>query len=513
MGICKSKKQSHFPPQYKKNNMKASQAADTVKENSPNNIAADSSIQLSQQDFFLRSQELLTPDKQSTVNKGKFFNKYTLMESFKSPNEQIRQVCTVQNNQTGVTKIAIIQSHQYKQIDLNKLQNKIQQLKKLDHPNIMSIYEFFVDSKQLYMVTENYNGGTLFSRIKADDKANSVSKNQLIQKYFQQIFAGLQYLHSNGINHKYLKPTNILFQSQQSQLIKLIDYSNTRVKQREIDMLELNYLAPEVIQNQQYSPASDIWACGVLLYEILVGSCPFQGENIKQQKENILKCQIKKDKQWNAIPHDAQKLINLILKIDPSQRINAAECLQQDYLRNIANYTDKTFLDDIILRIQSYQSKSEFQKILFSIMINKFLDEKEKEKLMIAFQAIDDNKDGKITQKELKKFLNSEQQRPFADKIFQILDSNQNGFIEFNEFLLACCNTEKLANQENLQLLFKFIDKNQNQQITIKELKSLFIDARLTDQEWEIIFNQGDLNQNGKLSFQEFSLLLQSNSN
>ena len=57
-------------------------------------------------------------------------------------------------------------------------------------------------------------------------------------------------------------------------------------------------------------------------------------------------------------------------------------------------------------------------------MINKLMDEKEKEKLMIAFEAIDDNKDGKITKSELKKFLTSEKQKAFADKIFQILDSN-----------------------------------------------------------------------------------------
>ncbi|CAD8062115.1 unnamed protein product [Paramecium sonneborni] len=513
MGICKSKKQSHSPPQNQKNQIKVTKPIDTIKETSPNNIPPGSPNLLSQQDFYLRSQELMTPDRQSNMNKGKFFSIYTLLESFKSPNEQIRQVCTVQHNQTGVTKIAIIQSHHQKQMDLNKLQSKIQLLKKLDHPNIMSIYEYFVDSKQLYIVTENYNGGTLFSRLKSDNKDNSVSKNILIQTYFQQIFAGLQYLHSKEIIHKYLRASNILFQSQQNQLIKLVDYSNTRVRQREDDQLDLNYLAPEVIQQQQYSPASDIWACGVLLYEIWTRSRPFQGDNIKETKENIIKCKITKDESWNKIPPLAQKLINLMLKIDPDKRITATQCLQHEYLKNIANYTDKSFINDILLRIQSYQTKSEFQKILFSIMINKFIDEKEKEKLMIAFEAIDDNKDGKITKSELKTFLASEKQKPFADKIFKILDSNQNGYIEFNEFLLACCNTEKLANQENLELFFKFIDKNQSKQITIKELKSLFIDARLTDKEWEIIFNQGDLNQNGKLSFEEFSQLLSTHPN
>ena len=74
------------------------------------------------------------------------------------------------------------------------------------------------------------------------------------------------------------------------------------------------------------------------------------------------------------------------------------------------------------------------------------MDEKEKEKLTIAFEAIDDNKDGKITKNELKKFLASEKQKPYTEIIFNILDSNQNGFIELNEFLLASCDTEKLTN-------------------------------------------------------------------
>ncbi|CAD8151314.1 unnamed protein product [Paramecium pentaurelia] len=513
MGICKSKKQNQSPQQVRIQHVKTANATDTVKESSPNNVAPGSVIIQSQQDFLMRSQELLTPDRQNTANKGKFFNTYTLLKNLKSPNEQIRQVCTVQHNQTGVTKIAIIQTHHYKQADLNKIQNKIQLLKKLDHPNIMFIYDFFIDSKQLYIVTENYDGGTLFSRLKSDNKDQSVSKNQLIQIYFQQIFAGLQYLHSIGINHKNLKPENILFQSQQNQLIKLVDYSNSRVKSNDDDLIEINYLAPEVIQKQQYTQASDIWSCGVLLYEIWTRSLPFQGDNLKEKKENILKCKIIKDESWNKIPPDAQKLINLMLNVNPSKRISAAECLKHDYFKNIVNYTDRTFVDDMLQRIQQYQSKSEFQKLLLSIMINKLMDEKEKEKLMIAFEAIDDNKDGKITKSELKKFLTSEKQRTLTDKIFQILDSNQNGYIEFHEFLLASCDTDKLVNKENLEILFKFMDKNQSQQITIKELKSLFIEARLTDQEWEQIFNQGDLNQNGKLSFQEFSQLLKSTSN
>ncbi|CAK62492.1 unnamed protein product (macronuclear) [Paramecium tetraurelia] len=513
MGICKSKKQNHSPPILRNQNVKTANTADIVRENSPNNVAAGSQLAFSQQDFFIRSQELMTPDRLNTANKGKFFNTYTLLNNLKSPNEQIRQVCTVQHNQTGVTKIGIIQTHHYKQADLIKVQNKIQQLKKLDHPNIMSIYEFFVDSKQLYIVTENYDGGTLLSRLKFENKEESTRKNQLIQIYFQQILAGLQYLHSNGINHKNLKPENILFQSQQSQLIKLVDYSNTRVNKKDDDILDLTYLAPEVIQNQEFSQASDIWSCGVLLYEIWTKFQPFKGDNYKEKKENILKCRITKDENWNQIPIQAQKLINSMLKIDPSKRLTAAQCLQNEYLKNIVSYTDKTFVEDVFQRIQQYQSKSEFQKLLLSIMINKLMDEKEKEKLMVAFEAIDDNKDGKITKSELKKFLASEKQKSLTNKIFQILDSNQNGYIEFNEFLLASCNTDKLVNQENLELLFKFIDKNQSQQITIKELKSLFIEARLTDKEWELIFNQGDLNQNGKISFQEFSQLLQQTSN
>ncbi len=199
-------------------------------------------------------------------------------------------VYSVVNIQTNVTvAMKKIEKVKENEIDDLEIKNEIDILKKLDHPNIVKIYEFYNTLTDFYIVTEYCKKGELYGYIK-----NTYSENQLAVLFYQ-VFSGLYYLHDHHILHRDLKLENIMISDIEKDLktkedyfwIKIIDFGTAKIfkknKNEKAVVGSSYYIAPEVLK-QKYNEKCDTWSVGVILYMLIVGRAPFDGKTDEEIK-------------------------------------------------------------------------------------------------------------------------------------------------------------------------------------------------------------------------------------
>jgi len=173
--------------------------------------------------------------------------------------------------------------------DLERIEKEIKYMKKLNHPNIVKIYEIFDDKDNYYISMEYVSGGELF---------NYIVKNKRLDEnetsfFYSQIIHIIQEIHKHKICHRDLKPENLLLT--QNKTIKLIDFglSNEYDDYLYTPCGSPCYASPEVIKGLKYSGlAIDLWASGIILYSMLCGYLPFDDKNNDNLFRKILKCKI-----------------------------------------------------------------------------------------------------------------------------------------------------------------------------------------------------------------------------
>lgn len=183
-----------------------------------------------------------------------------------------------------------------------KVIKEIEMLKQFDHPNVIRLFQVYVDDMKIYMVTELCSGGELFDMIQQQKHFGEKQACMIMD----QILQGVSYCHSLGVAHRDLKPENILLENQRSNPhIKIINFGLSRVftedlyedqmageeqvsqaqdRSQNINSLQRTmtvvgtsfYMAPEVLQ-REYDKKCDVWSCAVIMYILLCGRPPFDG--------------------------------------------------------------------------------------------------------------------------------------------------------------------------------------------------------------------------------------------
>ncbi|KAI8082751.1 kinase-like domain-containing protein, partial [Halteromyces radiatus] len=199
----------------------------------------------------------------------------------------------------------------------------------LKHKNIVQIYDVISDEECIYVVMEYVQGGELFDRIKQDQKLTE----PLARRWFREIVEAVSYIHENGIVHRDLKPENVLIDKKQR--VRVCDFGfGKRIRERQ-EVLSTYcgspfYAAPEMVTATPYrGPPVDMWSCGVILYAMLTGTLPFQGDDMPQLFRKI------SHGLYNTprfISPDAAHLINRLLCKNAKDRITAAACLDHPWL-------------------------------------------------------------------------------------------------------------------------------------------------------------------------------------
>ncbi|CAD8166345.1 unnamed protein product [Paramecium octaurelia] len=215
--------------------------------------------------------------------------------------------------------------------DFIRVQREIAILRKVEHPNVIKLYEILESDTNLYLVMEYAKGGELFDYI--------VKKNQLSElaatKFFIQLIDAVEYLHTQKIVHRDLKPENLLLDEQRN--LKVADFGLSNIY-KESDQVKTAcgspcYAAPEMLYGKLYGgQKSDIWSCGIILYAMLCGYLPFEHENTKKLYEMIKYEDY--DKPKNISPA-AQDLLKQLLTKDPSLRIGFQEIKHHPFYKKM----------------------------------------------------------------------------------------------------------------------------------------------------------------------------------
>jgi len=213
---------------------------------------------------------------------------------------------------------------------INKIKNEVKIMSKLrKHNNIVKLFELFETEEHYCLVMENIVGGNLLNAI---NKMNKIPEN-LAKIIFKQLIKTLQYIHSNGIVHRDIKPDNILLDLDNT--IKICDFGVSKIIS-EGQLIRDScgtpaFVAPEILLDYPYDPfPTDIWSSGVVLYAMTTGFFPFRGVNETQLHENILTGIFPKPKD---ISNELSDLLSKILNVNPKKRISLKNILLHPWFK------------------------------------------------------------------------------------------------------------------------------------------------------------------------------------
>ena len=255
-----------------------------------------------------------------------------------------------------------------------RLDQEIEILTKLDHPNVLKLYEYFEDKKYVYLITELCKGGELFE-LAIDDELITEGEASLI---FRQILLAINYCHKMNIVHRDLKPENFLIEEKAKKdggypQLKIIDFGLSKImKQHNTGSLEkmnsivgtMYYMSPEVLAGS-YDKSCDIWSAGCILYVLLCGYPPFNGEDDKEILKNVLKGEFKFfDKPWANISKECKDLIKKMIT-KPEKRLTAQECLDHKWFKiqskKLENEPNSPFKLQKLTQLKSFSKTQKFQ--------------------------------------------------------------------------------------------------------------------------------------------------------
>ena len=335
-------------------------------------------------------------------------------------------------------------------------------------------------------------------------------------------------MHSNNIVHRDLKLENILISDKEYVEmtgeeyfdIKIIDFGNARIFDKNLKSNSIvgssYYIAPEVFK-RKYNRECDLWSAGVILYMLIVGSPPFDGKSDKQITSSIKTGIFNKQKEsWINASLEVKDLISKLLVYEPSKRLTANEALQHPWFKiknsNILYYNIPKY--EIMLYIQnllSYHIKSKFEELVLAYIVHILPKQKSVKTAIKLFKLVNTKGDGRLQKDELRKallnFVSEEYLQNF-EEIFYLLDADNNGIIEYEEFLRATLDKKKILAENNLKYAFSFFDKESKGYITKDQIKSYFEDPKIDDNLLQHIFDEIDLDKDGKIYFQDFKNMM-----
>ncbi|XP_055995268.1 MAP/microtubule affinity-regulating kinase 3-like isoform X21 [Ostrea edulis] len=232
--------------------------------------------------------------------------------------------------------IKIIDKTQLNPSSLNKLFREVRIMKNLDHPNIVKLFEVIETEKTLYLVMEYASGGEVFDYLVAHGRM----KEKEARAKFRQIVSAVQYCHQKHIVHRDLKAENLLLDGDMNIKIADFGFSNEFVPGNKLDTFcgSPPYAAPELFQGKKYDgPEVDVWSLGVILYTLVSGSLPFDGQNLKELRERVLRGKYRIPFYMST---DCENLLKKFLVLNPTKRV-CLENIMKDKWMNIGCEDDE----------------------------------------------------------------------------------------------------------------------------------------------------------------------------
>lgn len=395
------------------------------------------------------------------------------------------------------------------------LKQEIEIIKKLDHPNLVKVFEYFEDSDSVYITMEFCLGGELFSKINGADRLEESE----ICEVMRQLFSVVSYIHSQGIAHRDLKPENILIEEKSQELtLKIADFGNAAIINREKKFKgetgTCYYMAPEVIQNE-YTEKCDEWSCAVIMFMLLGRKPPFNGDSDEAILESVKKGEYSlSGPEFDGVSEEAKNLITKIL-VPEEQRPTASEILAHEWFKfNKSMKTPrKDTISEVNKNLRNFRSSFRLKEAMKTFITSQILTSKDIKPIREVFSVIDSDNDGKISKENLVKYFkfngfpDADEE---AERVFAKIDIEKKGFIEYSQYLKASFDSEFILSQKNLSLAFKMLDTNKQGTISTDELIGAITEENNDDdvEGWRSIVHEASKVRDGTLSLQQFITIL-----
>uniref|UniRef100_A0A6I8NZL4 Serine/threonine-protein kinase SIK3 n=1 Tax=Ornithorhynchus anatinus TaxID=9258 RepID=A0A6I8NZL4_ORNAN len=243
---------------------------------------------------------------------------------------------TVNERDTENVAIKIIDKTQLNPTSLQKLFREVRIMKILNHPNIVKLFEVIETEKTLYLIMEYASGGEVFDYLVAHGRM----KEKEARAKFRQIVSAVQYCHQKHIVHRDLKAENLLLDADMNIKIADFGFSNEFTVGNKLDTFcgSPPYAAPELFQGKKYDgPEVDVWSLGVILYTLVSGSLPFDGQNLKELRERVLRGKYRIPFYMST---DCENLLKRFLVLNPTKR-GTLEQIMKDRWINAGHEDDE----------------------------------------------------------------------------------------------------------------------------------------------------------------------------
>ncbi|CAG0889532.1 unnamed protein product [Cyprideis torosa] len=224
--------------------------------------------------------------------------------------------------------IKIIDKTQLNPNSLQKLFREVRLMKILDHPNIVKLFQVIETEKTLYLVMEYASGGEVFDYLVFHGRM----KEKEARAKFRQIVSAVQYCHQKKIIHRDLKAENLLLDSEMNIKIADFGFSNEFTPGNKLDTFcgSPPYAAPELFQGKKYDgPEVDVWSLGVILYTLVSGSLPFDGSNLKELRERVLRGKYRIPFYMST---DCENLLRKFLVLNPAKRASLEQIMKDKWM-------------------------------------------------------------------------------------------------------------------------------------------------------------------------------------
>lgn len=324
---------------------------------------------------------------------------------------------------------------------------EVRVLTKLDHPNILKIFEIIESPRSFYIVYEYITGESL------KDNLKKICDEVGVCRYMNDILSALNYIHKLGYIHCDLNIDNIVLSNLENKVCKISGFSFARHKD-DLNLTDLNkinplYASPELILSGKLSTQTDVWSMGIVLYTLLVGRLPYTGRTLNEILNEIITNKLDlSNTTYLSLSVAVRDLISKMLEFNPDTRITIESALRHNWL--VEGRQNITINFNTLNRLKTFKVKSNLVRCFLTYY--SFKANLEDNEVVKCFKEIDMNFDGTVSKTELVETFKKSGIDISEDinDIMKNIDIDQSGAIDYAELKVVLADWEKEIKKKNL---------------------------------------------------------------
>ncbi|MCQ2821274.1 MAG: protein kinase [archaeon] len=403
----------------------------------------------------------------------------------------------------------------------------IESIVKLNHPNLIKLFEVYDNEKYLSYICEYCKGKLLMEKIR-DYKGKS---EVIVASILHQILTVLAYCHKNKIIHACLNPEFIILSKEHKRgypIIKIYGFGLAKACLDNPSQSDYspNYFAPEVLLDI-YNDKCDLWSSGIILHVLLSAKFPFKGKTNAEVIEKIKSESFAMEEYFfKNVSKLAKDLICKLLKADPEERLSAEAALEHEWFKNLKieeRYSELNLNDikKLFQNITTFKVSNPVQIISLDYLIKNLESKGDLELKNKLFTIMDINNNGIVSKnhfckriQDIYEELGEKMPKETLDKMVDNFDFEDNeikkGEITFKKFTIGICDINTILKDDNLQKAYKNFDKANSNKITQEEVMNALTDKNeYSKKEIHKALEKADSDKNGSVEFDEYKVMMQ----